>query len=326
MCCNGYQLPMNKGILIATARQATRTYSGSTYVPTISTDRAIKEGSQGVVVHKAASAVTEGDSDFAAAWFPYSDGFSGGHVDTTLAVAASGGRTPTVSSGGLAGSYRISLAGVSAKDGVLFVTAQNAAKNTTASAAPSADGTGWDVVTRTNQGAFGYTAERFGYLYLPYNSDQVMIGHVGSNGVVKKSNGRATVTRQDKGVYRVRIPGGSPEQGVLMLNSYGQTAGAPGHFAMSYAGDRGEFVVTCMELSATQAVNDTDFIFAYIPFDAAWTFHYVQPSTDMNDFASFARTWQRSAQTAGFNNRWDSDGNGLVDIADLMVFVDHWLQ
>jgi hypothetical protein len=326
MACNGYQLPIDKGVLIATARQSSRTYSGSTYVPTISTDRAMKEGGQGVVVHKAASTVTEGESDFAAAWFTYSDGFSGGHVDTTLAVAASGGKTPTVRSGGLAGSYRVSLAGTSARDGVLFVTAQNAAKNTTASAAPSADGSGWDVVTRTNQGAFGYTAERFGYLYLPYNSEKVMIGHVGGNGMVKKTNGNATVIRQDKGVYRVRIPGGSPEQGVLMLNGYGQTAGAPGHFAMSYTGDNGEFVVTCMELSATQAVNDTDFVFAYVPFDTNWTFTYIQPSTDMSDFAAFARTWQRNAQSAGFNSRWDYDHNSVVDLTDLMVFVERWLQ
>jgi hypothetical protein len=328
MARNGYQLPIEKGILLATARQAARTYSGSTYVPTVSTDRAVKEGSQGVVVHKAASTVTEGESDFAAAWFPYSDGFSGGHIDTTLAVAASGGKTPAVETGtgGLAGTYRVSLSGVSAADGVLFVTAQNIAKNTTASAAPTADNTGWEVVTRTNMGAFGYIAERFGYLYLPYSSDKVMIGHVGSGGVMHKTNGRATVSRLGKGIYQLTIPGGSPEQGVLMLNAYDRTLGVPGHYAMSYTGDNGDFIVSCMELSATQTMNDTDFIFAYVPFNSDWTFSYIQPSTKMNDFAAFSRVWQTEAQSVSFDSRWDYDNSGVVDTADLMEFLESWLQ
>jgi hypothetical protein len=326
---NGYQLAIEDGILMATSRQTLRTMDQESYIPTVSTDRRIKDGGQGVVVHRVASATLEGDADFAAAWFPFGAGFAGGHIDTNYTAASFAGPAPTVTMGssGLPGTYTISLGSVNPRDGLLFVVAQNSENNTVASAAPSADGVGWDVVTRTNAQAFGYTAERFGYLYLPYHSDKVLIGHLGADGSVLKSNSTVAASRENAGIYRLSIPNAGPDKGMLVLNSCGRSMNDPACFAVSYAADNGDFVITCTNLSGTPQTADTEVAFAYVPFEEDWAFPFVtDESFDFEEWTAFSKAWLTSTGQAAFDARWDFNDNGSIGLEDLLVFTSHWLR
>lgn len=324
---SGYQMPLEEGILMATVRQATRDDGSGSFVATLSADRTCMYNKAGITLHKAQSSKAEANCNFAAAWFPFEGGYAGGHINKGDSAEASNGPAVTVESGdsALDGDHLLSLNEIETDDGVLFVTAQ-CNDDKTACAAP-ANGTQWKVVLRDNTATFGYEDDEFGYLYLPYSNNDVLLGHVNSAGEIVSSNGYFTVTRISTGMYRVSISGGSVDEGMLLLNGYDvNDSDEPMHTRMSYEADGDDFIITCYELGTSPSLADSAFVFGYVPFSSTWTFNNTSKSTDMVSFAAFAKTWQTTYSDSNYDAQWDYDNSGSIDTNDFVKFASNWLQ
>jgi hypothetical protein len=220
----------------------------------------------------------------------------------------------------------ISLDGVRNTDGLLFVSVQ-CNDDKTACVAPVSNGTDWKIAIRDNAQVFGFEDDHFGYLYLPYRSQEFILGSVDADGAVLRSNAEFTVTQEAQGTYRLSIAGASVASGMLLLNGYGVDGnGDPEHVRMGYEADGDDFIVTCYGLGVSPALSSSAFVFAYIPFDGEWTFENTFGSTNLADFGRFSKAWKTTSADAAYNADWDYDGNNAVDVSDLMQFAAYWLQ
>ena len=135
---------------------------------------------------------------------------------------------------------QLTLPGVNSKtDGMLFTlgnqegngdrgpSAQNAALN---------DGSGWYVAVRdiedskldpTSYATGNHADSAFSFLYVPYNANNLIGGHIAANGSKIKSAGNFTVQHITNGIYAITIPGKTGTNGVLMLQNTGYLAKQP---------------------------------------------------------------------------------------------------
>ncbi|MGE4285084.1 MAG: metallophosphoesterase [Phycisphaerae bacterium] len=324
----GFQMPIEEGIMMVTAREAFRTDEGSTFMATFSADRTCMYGGAGLTLHKAQTDAAECNANFAAVWLPFNGGYAGGHINIDDAVEASDGPAVTVTAGSLAGDHEIKLAGVTPEQGALFVTIQ-CNDDKTACISRNADNTGWRLVTRDNAQVFGFEDDEFGYLYLPYGSKEFIVAQVNAAGTTEKANGEFTVSKTSTGSYRVTIPGATPATGMLLLNSCDTNSfDEPKHVRMSYEADGDSFVVSAYELGAdVQNLSDTAFELAFIPFDRTWTFENTfAAALTFADFGSFAASWNSVAGDDKFNADWDLNGDNAINTFDLIEFASSWLK
>jgi hypothetical protein len=136
----------------------------------------------------------------------------------------------------------LSLPGVnSVNDGMLFTIGNdenNSTRGPSANNAALPDGSGWYVAVRDMEtskadptvyatGGGSDAAASFSFVYIPYNADNLIGGHVRTNGTVAKSAGNFTVTRLSTGRYAVTIPGKTGTNGVLLLQNSGYLASQP---------------------------------------------------------------------------------------------------
>ena len=131
---------------------------------------------------------------------------------------------------------KVSLPGVNAlTDGMLFTTGNQEGQNNS-SRGPSAqnaalpDGSGWYVAVRDIDDAKADptlyadntdAGSSFSFLYIPFNADNLIGGHIGTNGATIKGAGNFSVTHVTKGVYAITIPGKTATNGVLILQNTG---------------------------------------------------------------------------------------------------------
>lgn len=208
------------GAIFATS--ATETSAGGYYIPV-----------------SAAPGGGEFNANLAVSWFPYADGWIGGHAVATTngglltSMAASPGLTlSTTAAGsnvlydaGATGVYELNLAGINSQtDGILLVSGGKNEDNYALSRA-NADGT-WTISVRDNgaDGA-GTEADGLAFVYVPTSSAVTgntpgvhAMGRLNGNLSRDVTAGNYAMVRTGTGLYRLYAPGISPEQATLLLS------------------------------------------------------------------------------------------------------------
>ncbi len=189
--------------------------------------------------------------DVAVAYFPNAMGFA-----AEAGVAAPGGATTLAVSG----------SGDTRRSGVLLATAYGTAPDDNAVAVqPLTDGTGWTVEVRDS--GSGAEADGFNYVFLPYGTENLTAGQVNWYGYVQNKAGDFALTREGTGLYRLSIPGESPETGMLLLTATKSNYSSDN--VLCYKADGNDFLIQGIDLQGdnTHGAQDTDFNFAFVGFD-----------------------------------------------------------
>jgi hypothetical protein len=130
----------------------------------------------------------------------------------------------------------LTLPGVnSINDGMLFTIGNdenNSTRGPSANNAALPDGSGWYVAVRDIEtskpdptiyatGGGNDASGSFSFLYVPYNADNLIGGHIRTNATVAKGVGSFSVSRLSEGRYALTIPGKTGTNGVLLLQNAG---------------------------------------------------------------------------------------------------------
>lgn len=204
------------------ATTATEWSSGGYYIPTFSSP----EGA-------------EFNVNVAAAWFPYADGWIGGHAVNsvnggvlTSLIGSSGLTLSTTAPGvntlydpGATGVYELNLAGINSQtDGILLVSGGKNEDNYAISNA-NLDGT-WTIRVKDNGSNTSSTeADGLAFVYIPKdsvvsgeNSGIHALGRLNGNMSRAVTAGDYAMIRTGTGTYQLYAPGIDPAQAVLLLS------------------------------------------------------------------------------------------------------------
>jgi len=202
-------------------------------------------------------------------------------------------------SGAYTGLATLSLPGVnSVSDGMLFTIGNdenNSVRGPLASNAALQDGSGWYVAVRDMEtskadptiyasGGGNDAGASFSFLYVPYNADNLIGGHIATNGSTLKGAGGFTVTRLSAGRYALAIPGKTGTNGVLLLQNTGYLAKQPSgltnvvdnsYLSYEYGGTNtpgNAFIIESRYVDASGGgegvvgLRDSEFNFVYVDF------------------------------------------------------------
>jgi hypothetical protein len=291
------------------------------------------------------NALREANIDIATAWFPYAQGWKAGYVNAPSNVGpgywrahgthgAALTRNLTVkyaaneiiewadTGGDPVGLATVKLPGVNAlTDGLLFTISTDDStdnRGTAITAAPTTDGSGWNVGLRTDDDDYSPTsyaaagASDFAFLYVPLDSVNLIGGYIGKNGTAVRKAGNFTVTRVSAGRYELTLPGKTATSGMLLLQNAGYLADQPGvtdDGVLAYQFINGKFVIEARHSEADASgsdvfpTRDTDFYFAWVdfaqPFAPPGSVIAPPPSlTVTRDGANVVIAWP--AETAGW--------------------------
>ncbi|MDZ7617230.1 MAG: PEP-CTERM sorting domain-containing protein [Patescibacteria group bacterium] len=252
MALGGVLLGESDGVLLGTIREHVRDNSATLGLTDYGVISTYTSGGAWVVATATGDGRfngTEHNIDFATAWFPHSAGFAVG------ANAATTGGIATITIDG-AGDTRTS--------GVLLTTSFGNEDNFTA-VQPLADGTGWTVQNRDNSSSLENGGVN--YAFLPYGTENLVAAQVSSAGYILSKTGQFDLVREGAGLYRLSIAGQSVETGVLLLNT--TTVGNSSDNFLVYRGDGNDFLIHGIDAqnNNTHGLQDTDFVFAFLPFE-----------------------------------------------------------
>jgi hypothetical protein len=227
------------------------------------------------------------------------------------------------------GLYSVSVSGAnSLTDGVLM--ANNAVnEDNFVTVAPKTDGSGWDVQNWDNGGFtqnFG-----FNYVYLPYDTQNLVAGLVNPDGSLINSTptGEFTLVREAAGTYLLTVDGRTSSQGMLLLNANTadhtlayEPAGASFRIFALDPVNQAEYEGTVAELTLV----DTNFQFAFIdyvtPPDAPGG-NFLPADFDENGVVD---SGDLTAWRGGFGDntatksQGDADADGDVDGSDFLTW------
>ena len=197
--------------------------------------------------------------------------------------------------GSFGGLAVVSLPGVNSQnDGMLFSIGNdenNSTRGPSANNAALADGSGWYVAVRDMEtskadpavyatGGGSDAGASFSFLYMPYNADNLIGGHIRANGTVVKSAGSFTVSRLATGRYALTITGKTGSDGALLLQNSGYLASQPtvvdnSFLSYEYGGTNSPsnaFIIESRYVDMTGggegvvALRDADFNFVFVDF------------------------------------------------------------
>ncbi len=237
-----------------------------------------------------------GSIDTSVAWFPYDQGWLGGHVATAdfeqgewlkpgfhhpdLPEDPSELITWSRELGIILPPVTVRLPEVNARtDGMLFATSIERANSNTrlTGVDPRTDGSGWDIMIRTDTETDPDFGEEvglsFAFLYVSYGSGNLIGGHVrGKDANVINGRGNYAMTRKATGQYELAIPGKKSSDGMLLLQATGRIAGRSGTISRSFlsyeptADDRFTIESRVFDGESDQPLADTDFYFVWVDF------------------------------------------------------------
>lgn len=236
-----------------------------------------------------------------------------------------------------AGHLDVTLSGVnSLTDGVLiannygndyqFVTVE-----------PKSDGSGWDLDNYTDGAAL--TSGDVNWIYLPYDTENLVAGRVNEDGSLVNSTDTAqfTLTRETDGKYLLTIDGRTPDDGMLLLSATGPNGSQDNQMAYEVAGNSFRILGIDMITSAEEGLGeftdheDTSFSFAFIDYltppvalgGALLEADFNQDgSVDATDLAA----WQSGYGTGSTKAAGDADGDGAVSGADFLTWQQQFGQ
>ena len=249
-----------------------------------------------IAIGKAGSSLG-GSIDTSVAWFPYDQGWIGGHVASAdfeegewirdgfhhpdLPADPANMITWTRDLGVIVPPVTIRLPDVNSRtDGMLFtMSTEITSANTHITATdPNSDGSGWEVMIRSdNDPDPEFAAEAglsFSFLYVPYSSGNLIGAHIrGSDANVINGRGNFSIEPLSAGRYELAIPGKKATDGMLILGAAGRlrggTSGTLSRSFLSYeptANDRFVIESRFFESESEQPLENSDFYFAWIDF------------------------------------------------------------
>lgn len=229
------------GIMLTNVSQIYRdnTAFGDTSGPQFSTSATDNANGYFIPVHTSPGA-EEFNANVAVAWFPYADGWIGGHainsanggVLTSLAgspglsLSTTAAGTDVLYDPGATGQYELSLGGINSQtDGVLIVSGGKNEDNYALSKA-NADGT-WSIFVKDNGSNTTSTeADGLAFVYIPTTSVVTganpgvhAMGRLNGNLTRDVTAGNYAVIRTSAGKYQLLAPGIDPAQAVLLLSA-----------------------------------------------------------------------------------------------------------
>jgi len=248
----------------------------------------------------------EANFSFSVTWFPYDEGWLAGNFgnpivanpnlpDGTAAWNGAGQHAAGLSAGlmtwssalgAFGGLGDLRLPGVNAEtNGMLFTTSANGSSDVNiVGVAPTNDvatgASGWIITIREDS---ALTAEevanggqyQFEFVYIPYNSQSLIGGHVnGATGGSLHSAGAFTMARTGTGTYELTVPGKGGTNGTLLLQvaDFEATTSVPmasrAFLSYQYNAGTGKFVIQCRK-ATTDIVSDlvdANFYFTWVDF------------------------------------------------------------
>ncbi|WP_145302956.1 DNRLRE domain-containing protein [Crateriforma conspicua] len=259
------------GITLATIRE-----NHDDAGPNASLVQAFANGSGGTsLAIEAFASDTSTDADVSVAYFPFADGWVGGHVDAGGVLTSGNGLVATdiVRTGD--GRYEVTIPGVtdSSIDGFLFVIGNEDSDNAVSSRAISGSGM-YEVAVRDNQQDFGDGEDGgFSFLFVPRNAENLVAGTVdagsGLANPVSLAIGDFTLERQDVTdggqQWKLTIPGQSPDTGMLVLANQDNNELEDNY--LSYESDgSGSFLIRNHDMPGLGRQSQP-FTFMFVPFD-----------------------------------------------------------
>ncbi|MCA9129759.1 MAG: DNRLRE domain-containing protein [Planctomycetales bacterium] len=231
------------------------------------------EGTGNAWLSTVAAPQNDGESmaRIAGALFPYASGWRGGSFNATGgANFVPGASGITVSQVGT-GRYEVTVSGVadSFSDGYLFaISAQNSDNY---SHTMPLGGDKWLLAHRDNSANFaGGEDGAFNLLYIPRSAQGLIGGHVNAESSVANplysAVGDFNIQRESDGFWRMSIPGHSPADGMLILETNDVGRGTPGNVYFSYEASGDDFLIRQIEGNTTNPMND-DFMAFFVPFE-----------------------------------------------------------
>ncbi|VTS05577.1 cadherin domain-containing protein [Tuwongella immobilis] len=234
----------------------------------------------------------EYNDNVSAVYFPYANGWIGGHFSTTDG-ANGGANTLLVGSPGLvvgthvinngSGRTTIDLTSLginSQEDGILLVNHGKNEDNYGLQVA-NADGT-WSAYVRDTgtSGSGGGEQDPVAFVYVPLNSPGVTVGKFDGNaGILMGSGFTLTKVTGTVGTYRLSIPGQTPRSGALSLTiEAASTTAANFDNIIMYRPDGDDWIIEIRDITGSGATNlpvledigaEVAAVFAFIPFQVA---------------------------------------------------------
>lgn len=281
---NGRVINLTQGALLASVREDQRDNAGEPAgaLGLVDVNYKVDFGgvqAPGTATHRAGNSYGgEMNVNYAVAYFPFAQGWLGGYVtgnDGTAdgsmqAILGAPGLvlgTHVIDSPSTNGMYDVYLpgSGDTRRSGLLMVTAGEN-ENNAASVACKADGSGWTVNVVDNSQNF--ENDDVSFVFIPYGAKNLVAAEINEQGYMDNSTGNLYGFRTGTGTYRLRVPGGSPTQGMLLLTPVSSTNSANQDNFLTYAADGNEFVIRAYDLgNPTPTLQDTRFWVTYVPFD-----------------------------------------------------------
>ena len=279
----------------------------------------------------------ETNVNVATAYFPYDDGYIGGHVNVldnaiTSANPAADYTLEHIESpdpNDQDGLWNLEISDRTPDTGLLFAIAATNEDNF-ANATPNGDG--WRISVRDSYSVeFGgpqtFEFDHWSFLYIPIGQSQFTGAFVtgfdaNDDAETTITSGDYTLTREGTGLYRLSIAGQAPTDGVLVLTpseptDLGEAGVAPLNYFLSYEADANDFVIQQMEMGTINSPVDGAFAFAYVPFGAGGDcLADCDANGELNilDFVCYQGLFQNGDPSA------DCDGNGELNILDFVCF------
>jgi hypothetical protein len=304
----------------------------------------------------------EAVTDLSAAYFPYGEGWVGGFYDDSSFTVRNwrvrnlGGVSYDCATPGLVAAnvvnpldfldarHSITIPNGSPEQGMLLAQNCNDTNETNLlGVLPTASG--WELAQRydadrdisgTTYAAAGGDS-RFAFVYVPFNSCDMIGAQVAPDGSLVRSAGDFTLTRVSTGVYELSVGGKTIQQGALIVSSAGSIPGSPSvpdraFYSWEFDASRNVFVIHSREVTngsntwgEAYPLRDSGFYFLWVdfanPMSPRWTCaadYNRDGGIDGDDVIAFFADWDSGRNCA------DVDGSMGVDGDDVIAFFAQW--
>jgi VCBS repeat-containing protein len=278
---NGVNIQQSTGVLLATVADDTTPFG------TANSYGNILNATSGYWLATDTGTGTGGERNtpMGAAFFPYSDGWTSGHVDNTGILRSGFGVSQTNVTRIAAGLFEVTIpeASNSETSGYLFAMTSSNDDNIM-SVRPIPGTNRWQVRNTDNDnasdtaGVANLEDDGFSFVYVPATTANLVSGRWAIDsgtgiGSLVQSSGGVTATMDAAGTVTVTVPGQSPTTGTLIaIGSGGASASVagnsivlPANLAVSYVASGSNFSIRLRSGGTfTQAIGDVQFLF--LPF------------------------------------------------------------
>jgi hypothetical protein len=284
---------------------------------------------------------SEANFDFTFAYFPFADGWVGGHVSGAGTIVGGNAESVTVVNTGM-GQHLLSIDGVnSLQDGMLFtIGARNGTSGNTVVTGPTTGGSGWEIRVEDQGSDFptpessNGEAEPFSFVYVPLDADNLIGGRVSTGGTRYFWAGDFQLTSLAPHQALITIPGKTDEDGILLLtvNEIESKDGVFGpddiFLVYEYSDALGGFIVDARDLTGASAEANAIFSFAFVEFDNPLRLSGApgdanfDGAVDRRDLVVLARNYGRVG--TALHSDGDFDVNWNVELKDLAILQRDW--